>query len=67
MGFQHKTRMRSYQFLSSNQGLLRRSVWRNHCKKRRIPELGWKLTPHSEVTVEKVYLERTYFVLFDPF
>jgi hypothetical protein len=39
----------------------------NHCKKLRIPELRWKLTPHSEVTVEKVYLERTYFVLFDPF
>jgi hypothetical protein len=39
----------------------------NQYEKRYIPALRRKLTPHSELTVEKVYLERTYFVLFDLF
>lgn len=65
MRFQRKSRMRSYQFLSGNQGFLRQTIWNKSLKKRRIPGLRRKLTPHSEVTLEKVYLECTHFRLLD--
>ncbi len=68
MGFQHKSRIRSYQFLSGNQEWFApNSLAQTTVKKLRISELRRKLTPHSEVTVEKEYLGRIYFVLFDPF
>lgn len=53
MGFQRKSRMRSYPFLSGNQVFLRRLVWRKPLYENaafrsyagnylRIPELLWK-------------------------